>query len=80
MAYINGYTLDCTTYPRRRRPAHVDCTSSGICVCGHCKGAGQCDLADCPDNATRPCERCGRRMCGECLASGTHKLFCRARG
>ena len=79
MSYINGYTLDCTTYPRRRRPAHVDCTPNGVCICGHCKGEGQCDLADCQDNSVRRCERCGKPMCEDCLTSLTHRVFCRTR-
>jgi hypothetical protein len=78
MAYLNGYTLDCTTYPRRRRPAHITCADSGICVCGFCKGEGQCDLGDCADNATGRCTACGRLMCAACHASGTHAVVCRA--
>jgi hypothetical protein len=74
MAYLNGYTLDCTTYPRRRRPAHITCADSGICVCGFCKGEGQCDLGDCADNATGRCPACGRHMCDSCLASSTHTV------
>jgi len=74
--YLNGYTLDCTTYPRRRRPAHIICAPSGICVCGFCKGEGQCDFADCGANSVFRCPACGRHMCLNCYASGTHAVLC----
>lgn len=75
MEHLNGYTLDCTTYPRRRRPAHITCAPSGICVCGSCKGEGQCGLANCQDNATTRCH--GEAMCQACHDSGMHRVLCR---
>lgn len=62
--YYNGWVL---LNDRTTADAHLVCAERGSCVCGFCKGVGQCEWGDCHNRL--PTVGSGT-LCLDCTANG----------